>query len=272
MIGKALASYFSEHNVIGIGRNELRKDDKTFVKDYQKADIILNFAGSPIVKRWNKRNKEEIFNSRIETTRKLIRISRLGENKKRHFISASAIGIYSDAGTHTEESNKQGTGFMKELVQKWEAEALSQNDSSTIVSVLRIGVVLGPRGGMVQKILPLFKAGLGGKIGSGKQGFSWIHITDLIRAVEYIITEKKEGIYNIVSPGYSNNAAFTNIMGSLLKRPAVFTIPVLILKLIYGKGAELVCGGQNVIPGRLVKEGFSFDFPELESALYDIVN
>lgn len=270
MIGDAAATYFSGHEVVRLKRQDFMKED--FVEEYERADVIMNFAGVPIIKRWTNRNRREIMTSRIETTRKLGMILRDGIKKDRHFIAASAIGIYPDEGIHDENSEERTSGFLKDVVEKWEQQAFSFSGGQSKVAVLRIGVVLSRRGGMLKKILPLFKMGLGGRIGNGKQSFSWIHIVDLIRAVEHIMSKDCKGIYNVVSPEKCNNREFTAFLGKALKKPTFIPVPSALLKLIYGKASDILTGGQAVVPARLMKEGFEFRYPGIEMALRDIVN
>ncbi len=271
-IGSAMADHLKQHRIIGIGRKDFQKNDSEFVREYEKADMILNFAGTPVIRRWTSRNRRKIMESRILTTKKLGLILNNGTPKERHLINASAVGIYSGQGIHTEKSMIKAEGFMRQVVDEWEKEALQLAGKNSKVAVLRIGVVLSKQGGMPGRLLPLFKWGLGGRIGSGKQAFAWIHIMDLLRATENILEQGKTGIYNLVAPGICTNREFTRILSRILHRPAILAVPVIALRLIYGKGAEVLSGGQYVLPERLKKEGFVFRYPDLETALLDIVN
>jgi uncharacterized protein (TIGR01777 family) len=188
------------------------------------------------------------------------------------YLSASAIGIYDDKGIHTEDSTDWGKGFMAEVVKKWETEALKLESPKTTVCLLRTGVVLSSSGGMVAKLLPVFRVGLGARIGSGHQYFSWIHIKDLADAIDFIIRNNKSGIYNMTAPEYSTNREFTKLLAGVLQKPAPFVLPKILFRLLYGRGAAVVTGGQAVIPSRLVKEGFLFNYQYLDKAIVDIVN
>ena len=254
------------------GRKDFQLSDKAFTRKFESAELIMNFAGEPIINRWTDRNRKEILDSRLQTTRKLGRLLELGTKIERHYIAASAIGIYPETGSHTEKSSLQGIGFLSEVVSAWEQEAFILESEETTLSIVRLGVVLSRHGGMLKKLLPFFKMGLGGKIGNGKQAFSWIHIHDLTGAINHIIEKKGSGIYNLVSPGVCSNLDFTRALGNALNRPARLTVPVVALKLKYGKAASVITGGQTVLPERLGEEGFQFKYPELIGALKAIVN
>ena len=138
--------------------------------------------------------------------------------------------------------------------------------------IIRIGIVLGKDGGMLKKLLPLFNAGLGGKIGSGKQGFSFIHYHDFCRAVEFLIADEEcRGIFNLTSPELSNNAAFTKVLAKACHRPAFFTVPEFAIKLVFGKAAVTLLKGQFVYPQHLLDYGFKFEYPDVASAIEDLL-
>ena len=272
-IGSALAERLKGQNIIGAGRQDFAMDDHSFVNKYEPADVIINFSGTPIMKRWTPKNRRKIMESRIETTRKLGLVPTRGMKKARRFINASAIGIYSEGGEHTENSYGKGTGFMKEVIENWENEAMKIMSGECSVTVLRLGVVLSRNGGVIAKLLPIFRMGMGGRIGDGQQAFSWIHMEDLLRAVEFILEDdQKDGIYNMVSPGHCKNIDFTQQLAKALNRPAFLGVPATALKWIYGKGSEVVTKGQAVLPQRLMTEGFKFKYPDIKSALREVVD
>ena len=208
----------------------------------------------------------------IGTSKQLGSIIKNDPVRERLYISASAIGIYNDNEEHTERSMKFGNGFIKEVVHAWEQEVYKLRSEGTRICILRTGVVLSNTGGMLARLLPIFKLGLGARIGKGEQYLSWIHIEDLARAVDFIIAGEHTGIYNLTAPGYCTNREFTKRLASSLKRPALLAIPKFVFKIVYGQGTEVITGGQAVVPQRLIKEGFIFKYPELEVALADIVN
>jgi uncharacterized protein (TIGR01777 family) len=188
------------------------------------------------------------------------------------FLNASATGIYGTSGVHDENSSPLGSDFLASVCIAWEKETDPLQDTDVRVCKLRTGIVLGTDGGSLGKMLPLFEAGVGGKIGSGKQSFSFIHILDFCRAIEHFITnEKSMGVYNMVSPEPTTNILFTKALSKCLHRPALFTVPEFALKLVYGQAAELLTKGAAVKPARLLEESFQFKFPDITSALTDLV-
>jgi uncharacterized protein (TIGR01777 family) len=272
MIGNSLMKHYEEHNVLPAGRNDFKMNDQDFARKYEKAELIMNFAGMPVISRWTRKNQKQILESRTGTTRKLGAIIKYGKTVDRQVINASAIGIYPDHGLHDETSKERGNGFIAEVVKAWEKEAQTLEGQRTRVAILRLGIVLGSDGGMMTRLMPFFKAGLGGRIGNGRQAFSWIHVEDLHGALTHIVERREQGVYNLVSPEPCTNRDFTKHLGKALKKPAVLTVPGFALSLVYGKAATTLRGGQAVLPGRLIREGYSFKYPELAGALEDIVN
>jgi len=274
-IGKQLSDYLlqSGNELIVISRGDFAGGSNQLAKVINSADVIINLAGTPVLQRWSEINKQLILSSRVDTTRLLVDAIRdnLPEHCPKVFISASAIGIYSNSGNHDEISNTIGTDFLATVCKAWESETKSLNEVNLRLCTVRIGIVLGVSGGSLGKMLPIFKAGLGGRIGSGKQHFSFIHITDFCRAIEHlIINNKSAGVYNMVSPEPTTNSLFTNILSGYLHRPAFFTVPEFALKLIYGEASEILTKGACVKPKRLLEEGFLFRFPDISSALADL--
>ena len=272
LIGTYLSEYLRNYEILKIGRQDFMIEDREFIRMYGHADTIINLSGAPVIRRWSKKNRREIMCSRVDTTRKLGCILQHDPGKERLYISASAIGIYNDHDEHTEDSNGMGSGFMAEVVRAWERAVFALATDTTKLCILRTGVVLSSKGGILARLIPLFRLGLGARIGKGVQYFSWIHIEDFARAVEYILENQKEGIYNLTAPGYCTNRELTKKLASSVKKPAYFVMPKFIIKLMFGGGAALVTGGQAAIPERLVTEGFQFKYPDLNVALKDIVN
>jgi uncharacterized protein (TIGR01777 family) len=272
LIGTYLSGYLQGYEILKISRQDFQMNNIKFAEKFRESDIIINLSGSPVIRRWTKKNRKDILDSRILTTRKLAYILDYNPERERMYLSASAIGIYNDEEMHTEVSSEWGKGFMADVVKKWETEARNLESPKTTVCLMRTGVVLARSGGMFAKLLPLFRVGFGARIGSGNQYFSWIHIEDLARAIAFIIKNKKGGIYNMTAPEYSTNREFTKKLGCILKKPARFVLPKVLFRLLYGQGAAVVTGGQAVIPSRLVKEGFLFNYQYLDKALEDIVN
>ena len=239
-IGKQLTDYLLRcgNEIIAISRQDFTGTDNQLAKLINSAEVILNLAGTTVLCRWNKRNKELILSSRVNTTRLLVDVIR--ENGPGHrpklFINASAIGIYQEYGVHDESSTMFGTDFLASVCKAWENETSPLQEINIRVCILRTGIVLGPNGGSLVRMLPLFKAGIGGKISSGKQAFSFIHITDYCRAIEHLIRNpQSSGIYNLVSPEPTTNELFTVALATHLHRPAFFRVHEFVLKLLYGQ-------------------------------------
>ena len=275
-IGKQVTDYLLRYGneIILISRKDFADTENQLAKIVNSADVILNFAGSSVLCRWNKQNKAQIFSSRIDTTRLLVDAVR--KNSSSHtpkvFINASAIGIYESSGVHDESSTAFSTDFLASVCKAWERETEPLNEVNVRTCILRIGIVLGITGGSLGKLLPLFKAGLGGKIATGKQSFSFIHIDDFCRVIEHlIINPQSSGVYNMTAPEPTNNELFTRALAKCLHRPALFTVPEFSLKLIYGEAAGIITSGIYARPAHLLSEDFQFKFPDISSALADLV-
>lgn len=237
-------------------------------------DVVINLAGSPILQRWTEANKNKIFRSRIETTRNIVKaINGLPESRRpRTFISASAIGIYSQDAVHSEKSTAYSNDFVGEVVSHW--EDASKDLSPRVRKVIfRIALILGKEATTIHKLLPIFKMGLGGKIGSGSQPFPFIHIFDVVNALVWgMQNELAKGIYNLVAPDNIDNITFTHALANSLKRPALFTVPGFMLKLAYGEASSLLLQSPQVNPDKLINEGFVFLFPDIKSCLTEITS
>lgn len=259
------------YQIVPIGRNKLYNVEE-LAEIISNTEVVINLAGAPILQRWTEKSKNEIIKSRINATHNIVTaINGLPENKKPHtFISASAIGIYSLDETHRESSTSFANNFIGEVVKNWE-NASAQLSPTVRRIVFRIGLVLGKEAQTIQKLLPVFKMGIGGKIGSGEQPFPFIHISDLTKTFLWAIqNEKARGIYNLTAPENIDNKAFTSALAHSVKRPAIFTVPEFSLKLIYGEAASLLIESPQVTPQRLLDEGFVFLFPEIKSCLAEI--
>jgi uncharacterized protein (TIGR01777 family) len=235
-------------------------------------DIIINLAGAPIIGRWTQKYKKILFDSRIITTRKLVEAIGFVDRKPQLLISASAVGIYASDGEHTESNFRKADDYLGQICSDWEQEA-KKAVPFTRVAIVRFGIVLGKDGGALKRLIPLFKLGLGGKIASGRQAFPWIHINDVIQAVQFIIENQKlSGEFNLTSPNFIDNSTFTKVLAKVLGKPAFFSVPSFTLKIIYGEGAIAVTAGQHAPPKHLIDEGYHFSFPDLKEALEDIIS
>jgi uncharacterized protein (TIGR01777 family) len=240
----------------------------------EKFDILVNLAGEGIAdKRWNAKRKQEILNSRIALTESLADWAKNTQQKFKLVISGSAIGYYGDQKAKAlNESASMGQGFAAQLCNDWENAAMLMSDYSDRLCIVRTGVVLGEQGGMLSKLWFPFKMGLGGRLGSGRQFLSWIHRDDYIKAINWLINHPSEGVYNLTSPESVTNSKFTKTLTSLLHRPALAPMPTFMVKLLFGEMSEILLFSQNVIPGRLIAEGFNFQFAHLDDALKDVIN
>lgn len=263
--------HMKRYEVIPITRQDFKESKESLATKLSGSTVIIHLAGAPIIKRWTESYKKEIYHSRIDTTQLLVSAIKAMKEKPSVFISTSAIGIYEEGKEHTEESEDLNNGFIGTVCHDWEASAdLASSYTRTVI--FRLGVVLGKGGGALNTMLPLFKMGIGGKIGSGKQGFSWIHLADLIKAYHFVIeNEKTRGVYNLAAPQPVDNATFTRQLAKALKRPALLPVPAFGLRMIYGEGAQALTSGSFVRPKRLISNGFSFKYPLLGDALRDIL-
>jgi uncharacterized protein len=231
-------------------------------------DIVINLCGENVAGgRWTSKRKQAIYNSRIIATRNLIDYFRKKSHPIKAWISASATGIYENSIV-SDESSPSGEGFLAEVCKDWEKETFKAKDLNIRTLAFRIGIVLGFDGGALEKMLPVFKLGLGGNISSGKQWMSWIHVRDLAGLiVEAIDNPSYEGHVNAVSPNPVTNREFTSTLAELLKRPAFFSVPGWVLKLLLGEMSQLLINSQKISSDLPKKWGYKFIYPKLKNAL-----
>lgn len=273
LVGSKLAEMFeSKHNeVIGI-----KVRDNTKVEDIAKqidaCDIVINLSGTTILARWSDSYKKSLYDSRINTTRKLVDAMGVCKVKPKLFICASAIGIYDSELKHDEKSQDYADDLLAKICKDWEAEARRAGEFGIRNVQTRFGVIYAKEGGAMAKMLPPFKMGFGGKVGSGKQIVSWIHIDDLVSAYEFIIkTPELSGAINFTTPHTLTNSEQTKIMGDVLHRPTFFAVPEFVLRVIFADGATVMLDSKDVYPKKLLESGFKFKYPYFEDALRDIV-
>lgn len=239
--------------------------------DFNTLDAVVNLAGEPIVgKRWSDTQKQILCYSRWHITQQLVEAIKAAKTPPKVLLSGSAIGIYGRQQNQliSEDFSHFHAEFSQHLCQHWEELALTAAGPSTRVCVLRTGIVLANNGGALQKMLPPFKAGLGGRIGSGQQFMSWIHIDDMLRLIDFLLQHPTlNGAFNATAPNPVTNAQFSQTLASVLHRPALLPMPAFVLRLMFGEMADLLLTGQRVIPANLIKAGFEFQFTELEPAL-----
>lgn len=238
-------------------------------------DVVIHLAGETIVGRWTTAKKARIRESRSLGTRHLAQALARARNRPRVMISGSAIGFYGDRGDELlREQSAAGLGFLSEVCQEWEAATRPAEEAGIRTAHLRTGIVLSGEGGALPKMLPPFKLGLGGRLGSGRQWMSWIHVQDLVGAMHHILkSDLIAGPINGVAPRPVTNNEFTETLGQVLHRPTVFPVPAFALKLALGGEAahELLLTSQRVEAGRLVASGYPFHYPDLKSALRAIL-
>ncbi len=234
-------------------------------------DAVVHLAGANVAgHRWTKSYKKLIVESRTGTAAALLRI--LGQLKQRPkvLVSASATGIYGDRGDELlTEASAPGQGFLPEVCVAWEAAVDPAAQLGVRVVHLRFGVVLAQGGGALKKMLPIFRLGVGGKLGSGRQWMSWVTLPDAVRAIKFAVeTESVQGAYNVVSPEPVTNAEFTRTLGHMLDRPTVFAAPAFALRTAFGQMAQdTILASTRALPARLEEAGFRFAHPRLPSAL-----
>ena len=238
------------------------------------SDVVINLAGAPVAdRRWTPRTKNTLRTSREGPTTSLVTAFAKLQTRPVLFLSASAIGYYGPRQDEplTEES-PSGTGFLASLCREWEGAARAAERLGLCVTLLRIGVVLGKGGGALEKMLPLFRLGLGGPLGTGTQWMSWIHLEDLVELVLFLMNQAVSGPVNATAPHPVTNRDFAKALGQTLRRPAWLPTPAFALKLPLGQMAEeLLLTGQRVLPARAQALGFRYRYPELAEALRAIV-
>jgi uncharacterized protein (TIGR01777 family) len=286
LIGTQLVAKLSSsgHEVVRLVRRspkagEIQWNPKSGTLDaaaLEGTDAVIHLSGAGIGdKRWTDGYRKEILDSRTDTTALLAKTIASLSRKPSVFLSGSAIGIY---GARNDEQltevSTHGTGFLAEVCEQWEAAAKPAVDAGVRTVYLRTGIVLSPKGGALKKLLPLFKLGVGGKFGNGKQWQSWISIDDEIGAIEYLLTANVSGAVNLTAPNPVTNAEFTKVLASVLKRPAIVPVPTFAPKILLGGelADALLFTGQRVIPAALNASGYAFKHTTLESALRSLLS
>ena len=287
LIGQALTKQLnaSGHTTVAAVRREPRRNDEVQWNPatgemspsvFDGVDAVVHLAGAGIGdKRWTDSYKMEILQSRTLGTALLADTMASLDKKPSVFLSGSAIGIYGVRDdTELGEDAAIGTGFLADVCRDWEAASASASAAGIRTVLLRTGIVLSPKGGALKKQLPLFKLGLGGKFGNGKQWQSWISITDEVNAIIHLLTSNLSGAVNLTAPNAVTNAEFTRVLASVVSRPAILPIPSFGPKLLLGGelADALLFTGQRVVPNALVADGFHFAHPTLDVALRALLN
>jgi hypothetical protein len=286
LIGTPLVKQLSSHGheVIRLVRRTARSgesqwDPKSGAIDasvIDGADAVIHLAGAGIGdKRWTAAYKREVLESRTLSTALLARTIASAPNKPKVFLSGSAIGFYGARGDEKlTESGTAGSGFLADVCKEWEAAAAPAREAGVRTVFLRTGIVLSPRGGALKKLLPLFRLGVGGRFGNGKQWQSWISLTDELNAIEHLLTANVDGPVNLTAPLPVTNGEFTKVLARVLKRPALVPVPGFGPRLLLGGelADALLFTGQRVLPEKLQASGYQFAHRDLESALRSLLN
>jgi hypothetical protein len=238
-------------------------------------DAVVHLAGESVVGRWTEEKRRAIRESRVLGTRNLAAALAKSEPKPRVLVCASAIGFYGNRGEEVlREESAAGQGFLPSVCSEWEDATQAAAAAGIRTVNIRIGLVLSAKGGALGKMLTPFKLGLGGRMGSGQQWMSWIHVDDIVGGIRHAMgTPSLSGPVNLVAPNPVRNAEFTRVLASVLGRPAFFPVPEFALRLAFGKmaAAELLLASQRVEPGKLLASGYTFRFRELRAALENLV-
>ncbi|MFQ5937099.1 MAG: TIGR01777 family oxidoreductase [Acidiferrobacterales bacterium] len=236
---------------------------------------IVNLAGLSLGSgRWNDALKQEFIASRVDVTRALVNHISVLPQKPRVMVSGSAVGYYGARGDELlDETAAPGNEYQSDLCKAWEAEALKAQSQGVRVCIFRSGVVLGAGGGALSSLLPAFRLGLGGYVGSGRQWMSWIHMADLLGIILFLTaSESLSGAFNSTAPNPETNRNFARTLGGVMHRPSIMQAPGWLVRLGVGEMAHLYLTGQKVIPKRLLDAGYKFQYPELRAALEDVLS
>lgn len=274
------------HTVVVLTRDPARHkgrhgDQVRYIADFDAIannthfTAVINLAGEGIGdKRWSRVRKQALLDSRVKLTGKLIQLLERLETRPAVMISGSAVGWY---GAHDDapltETSAFNPEFTHDLCQAWEDEAARVKALGIRLCIVRLGIVLGRNGGVLKRLLPPFRFGLGGRIGSGRQDMSWVHLDDVLKAINFLVNRTDlDGVFNLTAPRAVSNADFTRGIGLALSRPTLMPLPGFMVRLLFGEmGDRLLLQGQNVKPARLEAAGFIFDYPVVEEAFADIL-
>jgi uncharacterized protein (TIGR01777 family) len=260
-------------HVLGRGRWDTVSGQEPPRESLEHAGAVVHLAGEPVAQRWTAETKKRIRTSRVDGTRHLVNALSTLSRRPKVLVSASAIGFYGDRGDEilTEQSGS-GIGFLAQVTEEWESAARIAEALGIRVVLLRFGMVLGKDGGALAKMLPIFRWGLGGKLGSGRQWMSWIHVADVTALIRHaLITDALRGPINATAPNPVTNADFTRTLAGALHRPGIFPVPAFALKLAFGEMASVILASQRVLPTAAEAAGFHFQYPILAGALADCV-
>jgi hypothetical protein len=285
MIGSALVRSLvaDGHSVRRLVRRAARASDEVTwnperdeidAKALSGIDAVVNLAGEDIAQRWTRESMRRIRESRVRGTSLVAATMASLSPRPRVLVSGSAVGYYGERGDEVlDETSSAGNDFLASVCKEWEAATSPARDAGIRVAISRTGIVLDRRGGVLAKMLTPFRLGVGGHLGNGRHWMSWIAISDMVRALRFLIEhDRAEGPFDLTAPKPVDNAEFTRTLASVLHRPAIFPVPLLALELLYGpmaKGAALA--SQRALPRQLLANGFTFVLPDLREALESVV-
>lgn len=275
-IGQKLTEFLGKkgHEIKGISRLLLCGNLEGLASELAGSDAVIHLAGAPVMQRWTKKNRRLIYNSRIITTWNLTKALNLlaTDLKPKVFIAVSAVGIYAAGEAHDEQSLHLDGNFLGKVVIDWENASIDLDKSIRRI-IFRTGIVLDKDAVMIRSLLPIFKIGLGGRMGKGNQPFPFIHIQDLLEVFsESIVDANYSGIYNLVAPEQVSNKSFTFLLSRKLQKPASLCVPRFILEAAYGKASTMLLESPAVVPARLLETGYHFQYPTLSGALDEILD
>ena len=248
-------------------------DETAPVAALENRDVVFHLAGEPVATgRWSAAKKQRIRDSRVAGTKHLVQGISECKNPPKVLIAASAVGFYGDRGDEVlDESSKQGSGFLPDVCNDWEHEAMAAEQHGVRVVCLRIGIVLARDGGALEQMIPIFRLGAGGKLGSGQQWMSWIHIDDVVGLLLWAAQNAEvKGAINAVAPHPVRNAQFTKLLAQAMRRPSFMPVPEFGLRLLFGEKTSIIMASQQVYPRRAQDQGYDFAYPELKDALNTI--
>lgn len=285
-IGSHLLEYLLKHDFHVIAYSRQQKNSSNtqlqWIQDFSEIeklsiDYVVNLAGESIGEgRWSEKRKQQLIQSRVETTAKLYQYFNQFQMKPKCIVSTSAIGFYGIDPeekwvVECDEASPPQNIFMSELCQKWEAEALSHSDQNT--KIMRLAVVFGKGGGILPQMLLPIKLNLIGKIGTGRQPMTWVHVDDVIQAILFLFkSDSSQQIYNVAATDHISQLQFVQIASQVLKRKPLLFLPSFVMKMLMGEQSQLVLNGQFVQPKALLKQGFQFQYMDLSNALKQIVS
>lgn len=267
-LGTQLCNFLNhKYNIIKLKRSDYSLAPDKLALVLKGSDYVVNLAGASIFGLWTKKYRNTILQSRIETTRNLVRAMALMEQKPKLFISASGVNVYDDMHVHTEESSAFAHDFLADVCQQWEREAVN---SSVPVAIIRTSLILGNSGGFFKALNLTLPFRFIMKFGSGKQYFPFLHVSDYVSAIEFIMDKELSGVFNMVSLEATTYQSFYNTMKAFSRPLLIIPVPSFLLKLLPGGQSVIFLKGQHVVPNRLLKERFEFRYPSLEASIHSL--